>query len=161
MAFTPWEFIRGALITYGLFLALMCFLSFGVGLIYAIPFGLVTLLTVGAPLALLAGTLLRGVRHSWIHMFTHTLVGLISGCAGVFLFALWNVLFNGVDVASFFSDSWSWPMYLVYAIITGPCAFFGWLITWRSWVAADTRYYWITKQGAESKFSSSDDAASA
>jgi hypothetical protein len=139
MAFTAWEFVRGALIAYGLFLAFTAvgWIMFGplaslVALIYAAPVGFATLLLAGAPLALLAGYLLRRVPAVPVHLAWFGAIGLVTGMTGVLLFL------SVYDARTI----WTWPhlpdlsliapvlwMPIFQALLTVPSVMLGWRIT--------------------------------
>jgi hypothetical protein len=139
MAFSAWEFTRGALIAYGLFLAFTAvgWIMFGplaslMALFYAAPVGLATLILIGAPLALLAGLLLRRVPAVPVHLAWFGAVGLVAGTAGVLLFL------SVYDAHSM----WTWPhvpdlsivapvlwMPIFQALLTVPSVMLGWRIT--------------------------------
>ena len=145
MAFTAWEFIRGALGAYGIFMTLTAFfwlwmplMSF-VALFFAAPIALLTLLLVGAPLSLAAGVLLRPVRGVGWHLLAHGLVAAISGAAGI-------VIGLSVTRKSSFSephlpdlaalDTALFPA-LAQAVITIPAVLLAWFLTSHLALAAD------------------------
>lgn len=139
MAFTTWEFIRGALIAYGLFLAFTAVgwiwggpLASFFALVFAAPVALGTLLLVGVPLALLAGRLLRRVSAVPVHLTWFGTIGLLTGFAGVLLFL------SVYDSRSM----WTWPhapdftllaaapgLAIFQALLTVPSVMLGWRIT--------------------------------
>ena len=138
MAFTAWEFIRGALITYGLFLAFtaVMWIWLGIGaviaIIYVAPFGFASLILVGSPMALLTGMLLRREERSAVHLAWHGLVGLVAGGAGV-VFAL-CILGPGGSVHELRLPDFSllsgvWIIALIEALLTIGAAMAGWKIT--------------------------------
>lgn len=141
MAFTAWEFCRGALITYGLFLAFTVIawiwatpMASLVALFYTAPFGLVTLILVGAPLAYATGMLLRRERRTWVHRGWHGLVGLVAGGSGVVIALC--ILGEGGSVErphlpDFSILSGVWIIALVEALLTVGAAMAGWTITSR------------------------------
>jgi hypothetical protein len=143
MAFTAWEFIRGALATYGFFLASTAvvwvwatpFASL-IALIYVAPFGFASLILVGAPLALLTGIVLRRTTATVAHVLWHGLVGLGAGGAGV-LFALsvvgpnsmWE--FTSPHVPDLAMLASVWIIAVVEALLTVGSAMLGWRYTSR------------------------------
>ena len=140
MAFTAWEFIRGALITYGLFLALTgaLWIWLGIGaviaIIYVAPFGFASLVLVGSPAAFATGMLLRRELRSGIHLFWHGLVGFVAGSAGV-VFALCILGPGGSWLPLHWPDfsllSGVWIIALLEALLTIGAAMAGWWITSR------------------------------
>jgi hypothetical protein len=142
MAFTPWEFIRGALATYGFFLAISAgvwiwtLIGSLVALYYVAPFGFASLVFVGAPLALLTGTLLRRETRTGVHLLWHGLVGLVAGGAGV-LFALcivgpsdiWS--FSAPHLPDFSLLAPVWILAVMEALFTVGAAMLGWRYTSR------------------------------
>lgn len=146
MAFTPWEFIRGALLTYGLFLALTAVFWIWltpwasiIALCYVAPFGFASLILAGGPLALLAGMLLRRESSIGVHLLWHGLVGLVAGGAGV-VFALsvtgpggmWD-LSSAPHLPDFSLLASVWIIAVIEALLTVGSAMLGWRYT--SWKA--------------------------
>jgi hypothetical protein len=144
MAFTPWEFIRGALITYGLFVAFSAgawiwiyVIGAIVAIAYVVPFGFVSLILVGIPLAYLTGMLLRREIRTWVHLAWHGLAGLIAGGAGV-LFALcivgpgglWEISAPHLPDLSLLAAG-GWIIAIIEALLTVVAAMAGWRITSR------------------------------
>jgi hypothetical protein len=143
MAFTTWEFVRGALIAYGLFLAFTAVAwiwIFVIGSIIAVayvaPFGFASLILVGIPLAYLTGLLLRREIRTGVHLFWHGLVGLVAGGAGI-VFGLcilgpdsaWAV--SAPHLPDFSLLASGWIIALVEALLTVAAAMAGWRITSR------------------------------
>ena len=143
MAFTEWEFFRGALIAYGLFLAFsaiawvwIVIIGSIIAVIYVAPFGFASLVLVGMPLAYLTGTLLRREVRTWVHLFWHGLVGLIAGGAGI-VFGLciigpesvWTI--SAPHLPDFSLLASGWIIALVEALLTVLAAMAGWRITSR------------------------------
>ena len=150
MAFTRWEFLRGALITYGLFLAFSAgawIWIFVIGAIIAVmyvaPFGFASLILVGIPLAYLTGMLLRREVRTWVHLLWHGLVGLVAGGAGILLAlcifgpnGMWEVSRPHLPDFSVLADGWI--IALVEALLTVGAAMSGWRITSRMALKADS-----------------------
>lgn len=142
MAFTAWEFIRGALITYGLFLVftgtMWIWLGIGavIAIVYVAPFGFASLILVGSPAAFATGMLLRRELRTGVHLFWHGLVGFLAGGAGV-LIALCIVGPGGswlpLHLPDFSLLSGVWIIALIEAVLTIGAAMAGWTIT--SWIA--------------------------
>jgi hypothetical protein len=138
MAFTTWEFARGALIAYGLFLGftavvwIWTLIGVIVALYYVAPFGFASLILVGAPLAYLTGMLLRRETRTAVHLFWHGLVGLVAGGAGV-VFALCIIgpgsSFTAPHVPDLSLFDGVWGIALVEALLTVGAAMAGWRIT--------------------------------
>lgn len=138
MAFTAWEFARGALIAYGLFVLctaifwLWTLIGVVVVLGYVVPFAFASLVLVGAPLAYLTGMLLRRESRTWIHLLWHAVVGVVAGVAGVF-FAL-CIIGPG---SSFTAPHWPdfallqsiWILAEVEILLTVAAVMTGWRIT--------------------------------
>jgi hypothetical protein len=138
MAFTAWEFLRGAIFTYVSFvLATMAFSIWGfvwgviLAFVYAAPVAFVTTILVGIPLSFLAGMALRRVRATWVHLVAHAASGTIAGFAGLSLYLAvtrdiwtWSAPHwpDYTDVAAF------WWI-LVYPTLTPFCAMAGWRFT--------------------------------
>jgi hypothetical protein len=145
MAFTAWEFIRGALLTYALFLAFTAVvwiwatpLASIIAIVYVAPFGLASLILAGAPLALLTGILLRRETRIAAHVLWHGLVGLLAGGAGVILAlcvtgpgGAWQ--FATPHLPDFSLLAGVWIIALVEALLTVGSAMLGWRYT--SWKA--------------------------
>lgn len=138
MAFTRSEFLRGAFITYGLFLASTAvvwawtIIGVVVALYYVAPFGFASLILVGIPLAYLTGMLLRRELRTWVHLLAHSFVGLIAGGAGV-VFALCIVgpgsAFSAPHLPDFSLLAGAWGIAVVEALLTVGAAMAGWRIT--------------------------------
>ena len=145
MAFTAWEFIRGALLTYAFFLVSTAVVwlwatpwaSF-IAVTYVAPFGLASLVLVGAPLALLTGVLLRRETSIVAHVLWHGFVGLIAGGAGVLIAlsvtgpdGVWS--FGPPHLPDFSLLASVWVIAVVEALLTIGSAMLGWRCT--SWKA--------------------------
>ncbi len=145
MAFTAWEFLRGAIFTYVVFILATMTVSlwaYVIGAIYALvfagPIALVTTILVGIPLSLLAGMLLRKVTATWVHLVAHAAAGVVAGFAGLSIYL-------GVTDGSL---SWTTPhlpdytivadfwWILVYPALTPFCAMWGWRFTSKRALAA-------------------------
>lgn len=145
MAFTAWEFLRGAIFTYVVFILATMTVSLWVyvvgaliALIFAGPIALVTTILVGIPCSLLAGMSLRKVTATWVHLAAHVGAGVVAGFAGLSIFL-------GVTDNFFTWSSPHWPDYssikhfwwiLVYPALTPFCAMWGWRFTSKRALAA-------------------------
>jgi hypothetical protein len=138
MAFTPWEFVRGAVFTYVSFvLATMAFSIWGfvwgviVAFVFAAPIAFVTTILVGMPPSFLAGMLLRRVRTTWVHLAAHAGAGTIAGFVGLSIYLavtqdIWSWSAPHWPDYSAVADFW-WI--LVYPALTPFCAMWGWRFT--------------------------------
>lgn len=139
MAFTMWEFVRGALLTYVFFLAFSAaawiWTLFGVlfAPLYVAPYGFASLVLCGAPLAYLTGMLLRRETRTWVHLMWHGVVGFAAGGFGVLVaLCVW-----GGDIWEFTAPHWpdwslldgAWIIAWVEALVTIGAAMLGWRVT--------------------------------
>jgi hypothetical protein len=138
MAFTPWEFFRGAIFTYVSFVvATMGFSIWGfvwgviVAFVFAAPIAFVTTILAGIPLSFLAGMSLRRVRTTWVHLAAHAAAGTVAGFVGLSLYLavtqdIWSWSAPHWPDYSAIADFW-WI--LVYPALTPFCAMWGWRFT--------------------------------
>ena len=164
MAFTPWEFARGALITYALFLGFTAVVWFWlspiigiIGALWAAPFALIALVLVGSPLALLAGVLLRRHRETLAHLVTHGVVGLVSGCAGIVIFLSLTAETSIYEYRAPHAPDWTqldgvWWVAPIEVLITSAAAMVGWRITSRKALNADSPRDLAASQDADAAF---------
>ena len=159
MAFTRWEFIRGALYTYVIFMvatviASLWALYFGViySIMFAGPIALVSTVLVGAPLSLLGGMLLRRTQRTATHLIVHAAAGTVAGALGLVVYLSVStgiVTPTALHAPDFTAIDEFWWI-LVYPALTPFCAMWGWRITSRKALsAAPIRpFAWISGSAA-------------
>lgn len=151
MAFTPWEFIRGCLLTYAFFLLFSAFAwawtIYGVILapVYAAPYGFASLVICGAPMALITGLLLRRETRTWVHLWSHGLVGFLAGGFGILVALcildgdLWRIGPPHLPDFSLLQDAWIIAFFEM--LLTVFAAMAGWRVTSRRALQSDP--WWV------------------
>jgi len=157
MAFTAWEFIRGALLAW-LFFVLLAPLAVTIGMtnpasitatfaylpmiliiapLYAVPWSAGALLALGVPLALVLGLLLRGVASVRLHLICFAALGAFVGGVTTVV-QLWSRTIPQPGVTYYGDQPSVWdllpgsvPLLVSMQLITAIGVTLGWWITAR------------------------------